>query len=524
MLRSTLFACALASTVTAFSQGAEPRGVCGTREVDLDRLRANIAHAEQHRLAARSADTTFVPVHYVLFGEEDSTGVAKTNNLLDLLGAVNEDFAPLGMQFFLKASQGASRPWDIIYDDELTSDPRGNRDQLTRLRAEDAITIFVPENASALDSENPGVTLGYYDSGRDYLVFRRAEVADNASTASHEFGHYFGLPHTFFGWDLTTWEGTTTTGEEAITSPVDTAIAPFYGAKVELVTRDTGANCADAGDLFCDTPADYNLGFGYPDCDYRGDVSDANGDLLRPDESNFMGYFLGCNPYSFSGEQTAAMLADLASGRRDFLRGSRPTAIGPITDEIVYLSPLPSDTVSTFGDVLTIEWEPVAGAQYYVVEVDTRRDFRGANEVILPAEQTRYDALDLRTNRRYYYRVRAFSDASFGERGETMQIITSERLSGLVEGSGPEPTSLTVVPNPAPAGVGFGIRIDGSPLGEAVVAVQDLTGRRMSRERLDLSAIGATQLVPSTQHLLPGTYVLTVSSPLGVSSNKIVIE
>lgn len=468
----------------------------------------------------------YVPVHYVLIGDSESEEVAKTNNVLDLLTSVNADFEAHGIQFFLKARGGATQPWDVLIDDELNNDPRGNRVRLRDERVDDAITVFVPENASPVGEESLGVTLGYYDSQYDYLVFRRAEVAKDASTASHEFGHYFGLPHTFFGWDLTSWNGLTTTGDEAISSPVDTAIAPFYGARVELVTRGPDANCAEAGDLFCDTPADYNLGFSTPEgqCEYRGSVADANGETLEPDAHNFMGYFQDCNPYVFSDEQAAAMLADLNSGDREFLLGQQPISTTPITEEIVYLQPLPEDTVSTFGDMLTIEWEPVSGALYYAVEVDFRRDFRRATEVILPAEQTSYEALNLSSDRRYYYRVRAFSDASFGQRGETMTITTGERLSGLVQSAPEEASRLTVVPNPAPAGTGFGIRIEGQPLGEAIVSVQDLTGRRLSRERIDLIAPGSLVSLPSTNSLTAGTYVLTVSTPTGVTSRKIVVE
>ena len=40
----------------------------------------------------------------------------------------------------------------------------------------------------------------------------------------------------------------------------------------------------NSGDFLCDTPADYNLGFGWNNCNYTGGAMDPNGILLNPDE------------------------------------------------------------------------------------------------------------------------------------------------------------------------------------------------------------------------------------------------
>ena len=183
------------------------------------------------------------------------------------------------------------------------------------------------------------------------------------------------------------------------------------------MTRDSGANCATSGDLFCDTPADYNLGFGYRGCDYNGAVKDRNGDALAPQENNFMSYFQSCNPYQFSEQQFAAMRADVRSARRSFLS---ETAV-PINLDSVRLAPeISSPTAGTpteFADEVRITWSSIPGALYYYLEVNTSRNFSDRTSVIqitIPATDTSYVLEGLTSGRTYSTRVRAFNQLTLG--------------------------------------------------------------------------------------------------------------
>lgn len=531
MIRTSILLATLCATSVAAAQSRHLRGACGTGPADLDVLRANVAAAKARSLSARTADVHYVPVRFKLFGRSDSSGVVPVNNLLDLLEAVNADFAPLGIQFFLRDDGTGGAPWDVFYDDELYLNSSDQTETLARIRASDAITVYVPDDATPPGSDGLGVTLGYY-SGRasgDYLVFKRSEISDNASTASHEFGHYFGLPHTFNGWECTSWEGEATTDEiNPVVSPVDTAFTPCTrgNRNVELVTRGDGANCEEAGDLFCDTPADYNFGFSYAGCDYVGSVVDANGDTLDPDESNFMGYFLGCHPYRFSEGQSAAIRADLVSSGRSSLRaGPGPASIDSVAGEVRFLAPARDSATSPFGDILELEWEPVAGAQYYLAQISTRAEFtRGVQEVVIPASQTSYVFAGIRPNRAYYYRVRPFGQVETGRVPSRRLVTTGDRLSGVGE-PGPEAAaSMTLFPNPAVVGGGVSLRLAGAAPGDAVATVRDLTGRVRARERLSVSAVSGSFALPSTRELPPGSYVLTLANERGASSRRFVVE
>ncbi len=87
---------------------------------------------------------------------------------------------------------------------------------------------------------------------------------------AHQLGHYFGLLHT--------WTGN---GEELV----------------------DGSNCATAGDLICDTPADPFdpdidgppfLGDGHEECLFIYPGVDANGEFYRPDTGNIMSSYQRC--------------------------------------------------------------------------------------------------------------------------------------------------------------------------------------------------------------------------------------
>jgi len=78
----------------------------------------------------------------------------------------------------------------------------------------------------------------------------------------HEIGHHLGLWHTH---------------------------EDYFG--VELVD---GSNCQEAGDFICDTPADPKLSLFYEDlystCAYENKETDPNGDIYKPDVTNYMSY------------------------------------------------------------------------------------------------------------------------------------------------------------------------------------------------------------------------------------------
>ena len=496
-------------------------GVCGTPPVDMDVLEASKAMAKTLELGGKM--TTYVPLRFKLAGRDDGTGAASPHRVLDLVRSMNVDFAPVGWQFFLENPDG--EPWDYIFDTDFYNDHSASQQRLRDESTREAVTIFVPNTATPANSSGNGVTLGYYSPSLDVLVFKRSEVGSNASTASHEVGHFFSLPHTFRGWDCCSWSGTTTDGcnNPEITSPVTTLVAPCSNsAAVELVTRGAGANCSAAGDRFCDTNADYNFGFGWPNCDYDGGVRDRNGDLLTPDEDNFMGYFLDCNPYQFSDEQKAAMQGNLALGSRSRLRGGSPDVLDTISGPLVYTFPVEEEYTSDF-DAVELDWEPVPNAQYYYVEVSERRSFSSLfySEIITDG-RTELTLTDVDADERYFYRIRPFSQISFGALQPTRTFFTGTLSSTSAPAAAVN--DLVLSPNPVASGSALGVTVTSDVAFNVTARVLDLTGRTVLEQTAYVGS-GETRFELGVDRALPrGTYVLSLTSDRGVSNRKFSVQ
>lgn len=137
----------------------------------------------------------------------------------------------------------------------------------------------------------PGVSLcGYSNTfgGSDVIVMNNGCGA-NGSSLAHEVGHFFSLMHTHG------------TDNNQLTT--------------ELVN---GSNCDTDGDMICDTPADPKLATDCVngDCEYTGNLKDANGEVFRPDTKNIMSYSRSSCKSHFSEQQLARIYAFYKSARQ----------------------------------------------------------------------------------------------------------------------------------------------------------------------------------------------------------------
>ncbi len=121
--------------------------------------------------------------------------------------------------------------------------------------------------------ENYEQVVGYthYPMANINRIFIAKEKLHDPSLV-HEFGHFFGLLHTF--------ESTLSTAELALSK-----------------------NCKNDGDKICDTPPDpLGASFIEDDCTLFGEYKDEKGNTFKPDMSNFMSYYGKCRS-NFSTEQ-----------------------------------------------------------------------------------------------------------------------------------------------------------------------------------------------------------------------------
>lgn len=236
-----------------------------------------------------------VPVTLHVLRRDNGTGGLTDTQAEDALDAANVLWESTGIQFFLE------QPVRFINNTNLFN--IDNEIELTFLWStdviQDSVNVYFVNQLAALDG---GSICGI--ASFSYLPIQGVTVANsctpsqgNSTTFAHELGHYFDLYHTH----------ETAVGVEC----------PDY------------SNCAVAGDLVCDTPADPNLGQSgqldsFVTCNHVGNGM-ACGDSYNPDTGNAMSYAGPCRDH-FSYEQGVRAAATLNNIRMNLVQsGGNPT-------------------------------------------------------------------------------------------------------------------------------------------------------------------------------------------------------
>lgn len=295
--------------------------------------------------------TTYVPVtiHNVA---ANSSGLGKTSEqtILAFLCGLNAIYADQDVQFFMHGPI-RNRVSNNIYTNAGTST---SRNQMLSYRVANTLNLIIGASTS-----NP--TASWYDPSGDFVFLLQQMLTSAAKTEAHEIGHFFTLPHTFYGWESNTVNTTYPSG----ILPSCTISGGWFGHTPERVAR-TGprANCQTAADGFCDTPADYfsdrlNCPFpAFADCDSVP---------LNPDESNIMSYAYDACVNTFSTEQETAIAMDIAS--RTWVTNTPPTTT-EVTGMAAPVSPLSGAQLGDINNAtVMLEWTPVTGATMYYLEV-----------------------------------------------------------------------------------------------------------------------------------------------------------
>ena len=371
---------------------------CGTDHNDNAAL---VERMIKNRDAVRNGDispptaTMYVPLTIHLTAKSDGSGrFDDYKDLVEMVCKINDHFADLEMQFYLKeVTQDFNNT--TAYENPGSSFGRSiirNK----KIRYPKTINLFITKSADR--GQGGGTVLAYYDREDDYIVSNMEQIsAARAHIIAHELGHFFTLAHTFFGWE---------NGPPDFSKPTPT-ITPS-GQTTEYVSRTKTGNggrkiCEYAADGFCDTPADYNLGFGHNGCDYQGAAKDPDGVALDPGEDNFMGYFLSCLNV-FSDEQQAAILVDYNSNKRTHLRDPY-TPLADVGD-VEYLYPANNQTVPF--DQILFDWNDVPNATHYVLQIANNITFAQIFHQTL-VDESQYLHTTLEKNKNYAWRVLAYN-------------------------------------------------------------------------------------------------------------------
>lgn len=212
---------------------------------------------------ARGASSAYcIDVFYHIVRNTNGTNAFTPNNLDDITENLNEFYSPHNIIVNNAGSDFIDNTnfVNIGNDNEAVSLGQTNNHS-------DAINYYIVET---LWSVGTSIVTGTANSiPSNNLVIRNDRTL--TSTSPHEFGHCLNLLHTH----------ETAHGTEAI----------------------DGSNCANAGDLICDTPADPKLGTGNVStaCVYTG------GGGFNPDVNNIMSYSRAFCRDQFTDEQGIRM-------------------------------------------------------------------------------------------------------------------------------------------------------------------------------------------------------------------------
>ena len=454
----------------------------------------------------KSGATRFVPIHLTLLGDDDGRGYADPLTVLQSLELLNEDFNKLDLHFYIDQDIDYLNS-SAYYDHEFS----GGRDLMRNYNRNAVVNNYVVGGAAG--------ACGYYSGSGDGIVLDLDCINGTDRTWSHEVGHYFGLPHTFFGWE----SKESIKNVDAFDRPAPETLS-LNGRSVQVEKVD-GSNCTTAADGFCDTPPDY-----LPErwrCNEEGVYPDS---LLDPDSTRFsvsaeniMSYsFDGCVE-NFSPEQITAMNTNL-SGRIGLSRDQVPAFAAADPSDVKLLAPAEDETAE-YANEVTLRWNRVPNAHLYLVQLHLSQNFLGSVTTTFFTSDTMAVIRDiLEPNLRYYWRVRPinrydvsgdFSNFARFRNGATENTTTATMDAALN-------AAVSLGPNPVAAGRELQLRGTNTGNGELTLHLFDASGRAV-RTYPGQQVAGAWTATLPTDGLAPGFYSLRVGLNGRMVTRRVVV-
>lgn len=441
-------------------------GYCGTQqtESDLTWLRdfqANYIPGEE----SRGGSTYYIPTKVHIVGNDEGSGYYNLNYLYQAFCELNERFTETGFIFYIFE--------DINYIDNTDFYEHNwsdGSDMMDENNVNDVLNVYFVSD--------PAGNCGYFSPSDDGVAVAKSCAMPNGTTIAHEFGHFFSLPHTFYGWE---WGTPDDEDQEWV----------------------NGDNCNSSADGFCDTPPDY--------LPYRWNCpgpeqTDPFGDTFYSDGTLYMSYSNDECTSRFSEEQMDAMRANLLGPRNDFLDWPDP-AYAEITGTATLIAPADM-AVGIYFNYATLEWTPVTGATEYHLQLAFSPSFSAIAFDAITSETT-YTFTELAGDKKYNWRVRPLAPANTCAEPSLARSFTTGNTewSNVLESE--IFNTLSVYPNPATAGASVSVLFNMSENAELVLGWYDLTGKLIAEE-LMMGNSGANTINLATPIAASGIYMLRV--------------
>jgi hypothetical protein len=422
--------------------------------------------------AQRGNETLYVPVTVHIVGADNGSNYYREQNLVLAFCTLNKDFEASGIQFYMAGP--------IRY---INNTGYANHNSILK----GAEMMFAHNVSNTMNTYIVGNAGGFCGYNLPYagIVISQNCARPNDHTWAHEAGHHFGIPHPFLGWEGgVSWDNSVA---HNYTDPAPDFVLYNYTLFKDVFYTDTlivdtayvermdGSNCHFAADGFCDTAPDYLHIRWQCSPDRRSLITqtDPDGVAFTSDASLIMSYsFDNCSAY-FTEQQMAAMRAYLIDRRSNYLH-SYDVPDAPSQDAVIYNKPQTGESVYFLNVVL--EWDPVADADAYLIQIATSPNFGIILEDTIVYQNSATFA-SLRNNSTLYWRVKALNSLYYcsGFSGSS-HFITNGISAISDEGSFPQ---LTLYPNPVSRNQS--LYMHQHLYESASVIIKDLWGREVQR-------------------------------------------
>ncbi len=491
---------------TASLQAQMLKRQCGTKNLDVLMRRMLEIREEMKDAVFTRDEVTYVPIRVFRVGKNDGSGRISERQVYDAICLINETYEAqnTGIQFYLKGMQN----WNKTQVYENSSFTFGLIKNKVAAAGYNAINVFIVNGATegaAAYYQGPD----WPTSERNDWIVVEKEYLNEPSTWSHELGHFFSLPHPFYGWESEEYFSANPPHQ----NPLETEYAPD-GSHVEYADE---SNCTTTGDRICDTPADYMFPQG--NCVFSGIVLDPHGDTLHPMENNMMNYFFECPEYIFTDDQRTNISNSLFGQSRAYIRtGYVPDMI---TESVALVSPVDSFLVEDYNAV-PLHWNPVPNATKYLVQV-SRQSYFSSFEVETVVTGTDYVA-DLKKNKRYFWRVRPMNKYQTCEDlvSEAGEFLTGDNIIEVNEIDFVD--RFSVQPNPVASGTELLINFAAKKDFTGSVVLYDLVGRTIvQRTGVKFSKSNNEISVP-LDGVAAGLYMVSLQTNEGRVTARVVVS
>lgn len=491
--------------------------VCGVSHEDQTKMLEFVKEFNNSpQISTRSSEPIYIPIKVHMTANNDGTGRINATNVLTQLGVLMEDYKKIGMYLYLQDA----RP-NYLDNTSIYNNPGNFSTTIIGQKDNDALNIFICENANPKEAPETGVVAGYYDPEGDYIIMRNQTVVAASPTLSHEMGHLFSLAHTFFGWeyiyDYYGWvdsqNNPTPWNVNQFGGMFNSVTVPGAGSLLAEVMNQS--NCTESADLICDTPPDYNFGFGAGGCVWNNTLKDINGDVIDTQEDNFMSYF-DCDYGVFTEGQRDVMYANFNSEARDHVRSNYFPDTTEIISNHVLTSPSEGEQLEYYNNVL-LNWTAAEGASTYLVTLNSGTGERF--EYFVEEAQLLLEELD--PNGYYFWDVRPFNEGFMSTISKNSFFFTGSELNTSVDESDLI-QDVVVFPNPARTGQEINVSVTMEKAMTVNTSIIDLTGK-VVKSNVQTFEQGKN-IIRMESILETGIYILKMDTEDGSIHKKIIVQ